>query len=448
MKMLKNKRDVSLSTQKAAIYIRVSTEEQAKQGFSLSAQEDTLKNYATALGYEIYKIYRDEGKSAKDIQHRPALRQLLKDAEQKQFASIFVYKLDRFSRSLKDLILTIEKLKDWDVDFVSLQDKIETASASGKLMFHIISAFAEFERDIISERTRFGMAEKARGGGVVSKAPMGYKINNGLLEVDSEKNEAVKQIFSTFLNEHKSLNQIAKQYGLTTRGLIKVLSNRTYLGEIKFKEVFQGEHETLISKETFEQAQIKLNEVSFNRQFIKNYNLLDRILDQGDSRYYDPQSVKLISSLITQNAILLERRPIDGIKPPKEEDILEIEEPQKLAKYVGLTLLKKENLPDPKLFMETTFNGDKPDIAWLTNEKEIFVECFSCRINKVLSYLSQNKELWVLTKGAYPWDNSPLGKPMEWYVIQKGPKWESLYSQYNSHQIAKLKEIKNPLDNN
>jgi len=97
----------SLKKPRAAVYIRVSTEEQAKEGYSLSAQESALKDYVGMMGYDLYKIYKDEGKSAKDIKHRPALQQLLKDAEKKYFKAIFVYKLDRFSRSLKDLILTM-----------------------------------------------------------------------------------------------------------------------------------------------------------------------------------------------------------------------------------------------------------------------------------------------------------------------------------------------------
>jgi len=119
----------------AAVYIRVSTEEQAKQGISLSAQEEALKNYAKALGYEIIEVYKDEGKSAKDIKGRQAMTRLLVDAQNHKFQAIFIYKLDRFSRSLRDLIETIAKLKEWNIDFVSLQDKIETTSASGKLMF-------------------------------------------------------------------------------------------------------------------------------------------------------------------------------------------------------------------------------------------------------------------------------------------------------------------------
>ena len=139
-------RDIIRNQPLAAIYIRVSTEEQAQHGFSLAGQEDALKNYCSALGYGVNRIYRDEGKSAKDIIHRPAMQELLSDAEKKLFSAIFIYKLDRFSRSLKDLILTIEKLKEWGIDFVSLQDRIETTSASGKLMFHIISAFIPIQQ--------------------------------------------------------------------------------------------------------------------------------------------------------------------------------------------------------------------------------------------------------------------------------------------------------------
>src|SRR3989344_1773573 len=246
---------MTLSTQNkplAAIYIRVSTEEQVQHGFSLAAQEDALKNCCSALGYEIYKIYRDEGKSAKDIKHRPAMQEMLQEAEQKKFSAIYIYKLDRFSRSLKDLILTIEKLKEWGVDFISLQDRIETASASGKLMFHIISAFAEFERNIIGERTTFGMERKSKEGGAITKPPLGYKMVDKKLIVDPEKAPHVKAIFDEFLNSDISLNQLAHKHNLTVNGLKKVLSNRAYLGEVKFAgKEHHGIHEALFKEELF-----------------------------------------------------------------------------------------------------------------------------------------------------------------------------------------------------
>ena len=242
----------------AAIYIRVSTQDQAQHGFSLDAQQDSLKNYAQALGYEIFKIYKDEGKSAKNL-NRPEMQELLKDAEQRKFQAIFIYKLDRFSRSLKDLILTIDKLKEWGVDFISLQDKIETASASGKLMFQIIGAFAEFERNIIGDRTSFGMERKAKEGGFITKAPFGYKLVNKQLLIDEESSGKVKQIFEEFLTSEISLTQLAKKNGFTTAGIKKLLQNTTYIGKVKFanKET-DGQHEPILDQQLFKQVQEKL----------------------------------------------------------------------------------------------------------------------------------------------------------------------------------------------
>src|SRR3990167_8037844 len=190
----------------AAIYVRVSTQEQAQQGFSLNAQQEALENYAKALGYEIHKIYRDEGKSAKDLK-RPEMTNLLQDAEAGKFSAIFIYKLDRFSRSMKDLILTIDKLKSWNIDFVSLQDHIETTSATGKLMFHIVGAFAEFERNLISDRTKFTMRSKVSKGGHITKAPKGYTLINKKLVVNEVESEKVREIFNQFLTTDISLTQ-------------------------------------------------------------------------------------------------------------------------------------------------------------------------------------------------------------------------------------------------
>lgn len=246
----------------AAIYIRVSTEEQARQGISLGAQEEALQNYAKALGYDILKTYKDEGRSGKDIKGRPEMTQLLKDAEVRKFQAIFIYKLDRFSRSLKDLIETIEKLKEWGVDFVSLQDKIETTSASGKLMFHIISAFAEFERNVTGERTKFAMDKQAREGNLVSRAPYGYTIENKKLVPDKNTSFIVSEIFEDFLREKISLTKLAKKYGFSVNGLKKILSNQSYLGKIKFDgQTHKGEHQPLISSTLFNHVQNKLEEI-------------------------------------------------------------------------------------------------------------------------------------------------------------------------------------------
>jgi len=243
----------------AAIYIRVSTQDQAQHGFSLDGQQDALQNYAKVLGYDIFRIYRDEGKSAKDL-NRPEMQSMLKDARDKKFSAIFIYKLDRFSRSLKDLILTIDQLKGLGIDFISLQDKIETASASGKLMFQIIGAFAEFERNIIGDRTKFGMERKAKEGGVVTKAPLGYKIINKQLIIDSENIEKVRQLFKEFSENDISLTQLAKKNNLSTAGIKKVLMNTAYLGKTKWADQeSQGTHQAIIEQDLFNKVQSKLS---------------------------------------------------------------------------------------------------------------------------------------------------------------------------------------------
>jgi site-specific DNA recombinase len=249
----------------AAIYIRVSTEEQAKQGISLKAQEEALQNYAKALGYEVLRIYKDEGKSAKDIKGRPEMTQLLQDAEARKIQAIFIYKLDRFSRSLRDLIETIAKLKEWNVDFISLQDKIETTSASGKLMFHIISAFAEFERNVTGERTKFSMDKQARDGNHISRAPWGYKLEGKKL-VQGEHSYQVQEVFQDFLNQNISLTKLAKKYGFSVNGLKKILTNQTYLGKVKFDgQIHAGTHQALLSSTLFNHVQNKLEKLGIGK---------------------------------------------------------------------------------------------------------------------------------------------------------------------------------------
>jgi len=248
----------------AAIYVRVSTQDQAQHGYSLKAQQEALENYSNALGYEIFKIYKDEGKSAKNM-NRPQMIQMLEDAENKKFSAIFIYKLDRFSRSVVDAILTIDKLKKWGIDFVSMQDKIETASATGKLMFHMISAFAEFERNMIGDRTKFTMERKVKEGGFITKAPRGYKLINKQL-VFAENSDEVIEIFEKFLESNISLTQLAKTYNMTTAGIKKLLKNTTYLGKVKFAgKESAGVHKAILSKELFEKVQEKLNRISFTK---------------------------------------------------------------------------------------------------------------------------------------------------------------------------------------
>ena len=371
----KDSKKTTRSTNKAAIYVRVSTEEQAKEGFSLAAQEQALKDHAKLLGYDVYKIYKDEGKSAKDM-HRPAMQQMLKDAEKRYFSAIIVYKLDRFSRSLKDLILTIEKLKEIDIDFVSVQDRIETASASGKLMFHIISSFAEFERDIISERTKFGMTEKAKEGGVVSKAPLGYIIVEGQLIIDSEQVEKVRIVFKEFLESGDSLNKIAKRHGLTVRGLLMVLRNRTYIGEIKFKESYDGHHETILDKQLFDAVQEKLASKRQSRIITKYTNILQKITS-------DKELITQLIEPLSQKELHLEEKSL-----PAGDQKMAITE-----------LLHEEGFSEDEIFYNRVYiNADNPWISAINEDKKIYVEKDSTKLSH---YLEQELEVWIVKERIY-----------------------------------------------
>jgi len=141
-----------------AIYARVSTD---KQKTDMQLRE--LRTYSKKSKWKIHKEYIDQGYSGKSTK-RPAFNQMLDDAHKKKFDVLLVWKLDRLSRSLKDLITTLDTLGHCGIDFVSYENKLDTASPSGKLVFHVIGAVAEFERDIIRERVKSGLANaKAKG---------------------------------------------------------------------------------------------------------------------------------------------------------------------------------------------------------------------------------------------------------------------------------------------
>jgi DNA invertase Pin-like site-specific DNA recombinase len=144
---------------KAVAYLRVSTADQ-----SISLQMDGIRDYARARGFNLVEEYVDEGVSGAKAR-RPALDRLLADAHRRKFDVVLVWKLDRLGRSLSHLIRLVETLASLGVDLVSLGDSgLDTTGPSGRLIFHVIGAVAEFERDLIRERTRAGVAAARRRG--------------------------------------------------------------------------------------------------------------------------------------------------------------------------------------------------------------------------------------------------------------------------------------------
>lgn len=144
---------------KTAIYTRISTDEKKQ---NIQTQLHPLQEFTKARSWKVYEIYTDQASGAKE--ERPALKQLLSDAHKRLFDVVLVFRFDRFARSTKQLIQALETFKSLGIDFVSYQENIDTTTPAGKMMFTIISAFAEFEKEIIKERVTAGLQRaKAQG---------------------------------------------------------------------------------------------------------------------------------------------------------------------------------------------------------------------------------------------------------------------------------------------
>ena len=266
------------------IYVRVSTEEQAKEGFSIRSQIQKLRDYARVRGWVIHDIYIDDGKSGKNIEERPELNRLIKDIKKKSVNNVLVYKLDRLTRSLRDLLDLIELMNDNDCTFNSFSENIDTQTASGRMFLQIVGIFAEFERANMIERVKMGMERKVREGYKICSfsASYGYDLKKGekIQTINQEESEIVKDIFNMYVNEHKSFSRIA--IILNTRGIktkkgdscwtgatIKaILENPTHIGKVRYSikddtNYFEvdGHHESIISLELFNQAKNKISKM-------------------------------------------------------------------------------------------------------------------------------------------------------------------------------------------
>jgi DNA invertase Pin-like site-specific DNA recombinase len=145
-------------TKRVGLYVRVSTSEQ-----SSNMQLAELKEFAQARGWTVAGVYQDDGFSGKNTK-RPELQRLLADASRRRFDAVLVWKLDRFARSLGDLIAMIQGLAEVGVDFVSLRDSLDLTTSQGRLMLHLLGAFAQFERDLIATRVQAGLEAARRRG--------------------------------------------------------------------------------------------------------------------------------------------------------------------------------------------------------------------------------------------------------------------------------------------
>jgi site-specific DNA recombinase len=261
----------------SAIYIRVSTDAQREEGYSIDAQKEMLSAYCVSKGIKNYDYYIDGGFSGSNID-RPELKRLIEDVKKGKISAVLVYKLDRLSRSQKDTLYLIEDVfNPNNVDFISLNESMDTSTPLGRLMLGILSAFAQLERENIRERTSMGMKERIKngywmGGG---RIPFGYDYDaqKGILVPNADA-ETVKRVYELYLNGY-STAAIARILGLKYERLARqILSRKTNAGFIVYKgEEFLGKHEPIVSLETYERAMQMKQERSHRRRTSAGYLL-------------------------------------------------------------------------------------------------------------------------------------------------------------------------------
>lgn len=234
---------------KTGIYIRVSTQEQADEGFSIAAQKQRLMSFCQSQDWDIGDIYIDDGWSAKDLE-RPALKRMLIDIEKKEIDVVLVYRLDRLTRSVLDLYQLLEKFDRYDVAFKSATEVYDTTTAIGRLFITLVAALAQWERENLAERVRFGMEQmtlegKWHGG----EAPYGYIYEDKKIKVHPQESETVNYIINSLYSGAgvaKTCQKLNRQFDKyptrsgkpwsrnTVRNIAK---NIAYLGKLRFRDI-------------------------------------------------------------------------------------------------------------------------------------------------------------------------------------------------------------------
>jgi site-specific DNA recombinase len=268
---------------KVAAYIRVSTDEQAQEGYSIPAQRNRLEAYAISQGWEIVQWYVDEGESAKDL-NRTDLKRMLKAVEHGLFDCVLVYRLDRLTRSVLDLYKLLNIFEKYNVKFKSATEVYDTTTAIGRLFITLVAALAQWERENLGERVRMGMQQKAKEGKwTVSVPPLGYELKEANkddeinLKINHQEAAIVKEIYSLYLsgmgmwkitrnlNERGLYPRSGKAWGQNP--IQYILKNPIYIGKTRYnyrvnKEQYfevEGLVPPIISEEDFNLVQHMIN---------------------------------------------------------------------------------------------------------------------------------------------------------------------------------------------
>lgn len=252
---------------RVAIYIRVSTTDQAREGYSLAAQEKALRDYCKALKYDVVGLYADEGISGKDVKHRPAMLQLLQDADSGKFDIILVWKLTRFSRRLSDLTKICEELEENGVYLVSYTEAFDSKTPAGRMLRGVLGTVAQFEREVISENVTMGLTERARQGKRTCHEVLGYDLSGkDTFTINETEAEYVRYVYNTYLltrNIIKTAKMASEKGYRGKRGrspkpssIHIILTRPLYAGYNSFKGyVYKGDHPPIIPVNTYNEVQ-------------------------------------------------------------------------------------------------------------------------------------------------------------------------------------------------
>ena len=286
-------------SKRVAIYCRVSTVEQAEEGYSIDSQYQNIKEYCEREGHEIYKLYEDRGISGKNISNRPGIKQLLEDAKNNKFDLVLSWKLNRLSRKLLDILNIVEFLDKHNVAFRSLTESFETETPSGKLQLNIMGAIGEFERETIADNVRMSLIAKSKEGLWCGGVVLGYDIveipnegkkrKNTKLQINEKEASTVRRIFELYSQGYgykAVVNRINKEGYKTKRNnefavatVKEILKNPIYIGKIRYNVrqdwskkrrnninqnpiISDGQHEPIIDMETWNKVQVILKERS------------------------------------------------------------------------------------------------------------------------------------------------------------------------------------------
>ena len=263
------------------LYLRVSTEDQAREGFSLPEQKERLETFCKFKGYEIVDYYEDAGISAKTGNYRPEFERLKEDIKSKKINTIIALKLDRITRSIFDWEKLMTFLDENDAYIDCANDEVNTTNANGKMVSRLLMSVSQNEIERTSERTKIGLAGAIKQGHLPSQAPLGYKHENKKLVIDYSTKDVVVRIFELYYNgnSYQTISNILNEEQVLGKTnwrdstITAILENEVYKGDFvhgkrtKHPTYYENVVEPLVSKEMWEdcQAQKKKNSRAYQR---------------------------------------------------------------------------------------------------------------------------------------------------------------------------------------